>query len=99
MMILKLLWIIQNNMQDVYKNIEEYNPGKKHKIFIVFDDIIADMINNQKVNSIVTEFFIRGRKHNISIVFFTQSYFKVPKDVRINSTHFFIMKIPNNREL
>ena len=86
-------------MQDVYKNIEDYNPGKEHKILIVFDDMIADMINNKKLNSIVTELFIRGRKLNISIVFITQSYFKVPKDVRLNSTHFFIMKILNKREL
>ena len=57
------------------------------------------MINNNKLNPIVTELFIRGRKHNISIVFIMQSYFKVPKDVRLNSTHFFIMKIPNKREL
>ena len=57
------------------------------------------MINNKKLNQIVTELFIRGRKLNISIVFITQSYFKVPKDVRLNSTHFFIMKIPNKREL
>ena len=61
--------------------------------------MIADMINNKKLNSVVTELFIRGRKLNISLVFITQSYFKVPKDVRLNSTHFFIMKIPNKREL
>ena len=59
--------------------------------------MIADMINNNKLNPIVTELFIRGRNLNISIVFITQSYFKVPKDVRLNSTHFFIMKIPNKR--
>ena len=88
-----------NDMQDVYEDIEDYNPIKKHKILIVFDDMIADMINNNKLNPIVTELFIRGRKLNISIVFITQSYFKVPKDVRLNSTHFFIMKIPNKREL
>ena len=88
-----------NDLQDVYKNIEDYNPIKKRKILIVFDDMIADMINNNKLNPIVTELFIRGRKLNISIVFITQSYFKVPKDVRLNSTHFFIMKIPNKREL
>ena len=88
-----------NDMEDVYKNIEDYNPIKKRKILIVFDDMIADMINNNKLNPIVTELFIRGRKLNISIVFITQSYFKVPKDVRLNSTHFFIMKIPNKREL
>ena len=57
------------------------------------------MINNKKFNPVVTELFIRGRKLNISIVFITQSYFKVPKDVRLNSTHFFIMKISNKREL
>ena len=88
-----------NDMQDVYKNIEDYNLIKKHKILIVFDDMIADMINNNKLNPIVTELLIRGRKLNISIVFITQSFFKVPKDVRLNSTHFFIMKIPNKREL
>ena len=88
-----------NDMQDVHKNIEDYNSIKKRKILIVFDDMIADMINNNKLNSIVTEFFIRGRKLNISVVFITQSYFKVPKDVRLNSTHFFIMKIPNKRKL
>ena len=86
-----------NDMQDVYKNIEEYNIGKKCKILIVFD-MIDDMINNRKLNPVVTELFIRGTKLNISIVFITQSYFKVPKDVRLNSTHFFIMKIPNKRE-
>ena len=86
-------------MQDVYKNIEDYNPGKKRKILIIFDDMIADMINNKKLNPIVTELFIRGRKHNISIVFITRSCFKVPKDVRLNSTHFFIVKIPDKREL
>ena len=86
-------------MRDVYKNIEDYNLGREHKILIVFDDMIADMINNKKLNPIVTELFIRGRKLNISIVFITQSYFTVPKDVRLNSTHFFIMKILNKREL
>ena len=82
-----------NDMQDVYKDTNE-----KRKILIFFHDMIADMINNKKLNSIVTELFIRGRKLNISLVFITQSYFKVPKDVRLNSTHFSIMKIPNKRE-
>ena len=72
---------------------------KGNKILIVFDDMIADMIHNKKLNSIVTELFIRGRKLNISLVFITQSYFKVPKDVILNTTHFFISKIPNKREL
>ena len=61
--------------------------------------MITDMIHNKKLNSIVTELFIRERKLNISLVFITQSYFKVPKDVRLNTTHFFISKIPNKREL
>ena len=86
-------------MQDADKNIDDYNPDKENKILIVLDDMIADMINNKKLNSVVTELFIRGRKLNISLVFITQSYFKVPKDVRLNTTHFFIMKIPNKREL
>ena len=55
----------------------------------------ADMIHNKKLNSVITELFIRGRKLNISLVFITQSYFKVPKDVRLNTSHFFIAKIPN----
>ena len=88
-----------NDMRDVYKNISYYNPYKENKILIVFDDMIADMINNKKLNSIVTELFIRGRKLNISLVFITQSYFKVPKDVRLNTTHFFITKIPSKGEL
>ena len=88
-----------NDIQDVYKNIEDDNPIKKRKVLIIFDDMIADMINKNKLNPIVTELFIRGRKLNISIVFITQSYFKVPKDVRLNCTRFFIMKIPNKREL
>ena len=88
-----------NDMQDVYKIIEDYNPGKKRKILMVFDVIIADMSNNKKLNPVVTELFIRGRKLNISIIFITQSYFKVPKDVRLNSANVFILKIPNKREL
>ena len=78
-------------MDDIYKNFEEYNPSKKRKILIVFDDMIADKI--------VSELFIRGRKLNISIVFITQSYFAVPKDIRLNSTHYFVIKIPSKREL
>ena len=68
-----------NDMQDVYKKIEDYNPGKKRKILIVFDGVIADMINNKKPNPVVTELFIRGRKRNISIVFITQSSLKYRK--------------------
>ena len=77
---------------------DEYNLGKKRKILIVFDDMIADIINDKKLNPVVTEAFIRGRRLNISIVFITQSYFKVSKDVRLTSTYFFIMKVPNKRE-
>ena len=86
-------------MCDVYKNIDEYNVDKDRKILIVFDDMIADIIKNKKLNLIVTELFIRGRKLNISLVFITQSYFKVPKDVRLNTTQFFISKILNKRDL
>ena len=78
-----------NDMRNVYKSINYYNPDKENKILIVFDDMIADMIHNKKLNSIVTELFIRGRKLNISLVFITQSYFKVPKDVTLNTSHFF----------
>ena len=66
-------------MLDVYENIDEYNINKEREILIVFDDIIADMIKNKKRNSIVTKLFIRVRKKNISLVFITQSYLKVPK--------------------
>ena len=61
--------------------------------------MIANLINNKKLVPVVTELFLRGRKLNITVMFITQSYFKVPKDVRLNSTHFFIMKIPDKREL
>ena len=88
-----------NDMLDVYKNIDEYNHDKENKILIVFDDMISDMIHNKKLNSIITELFIRGRKLNISLVFITQSYFKIPKDVRLNTSQFFIAKISNKREL
>ena len=79
-----------NDMRNLYKNIDDYNPDKENKMSIVFDDMITDMILNKRLNSIVTELFIRGRKLNISLVFITQSYFKVPKNVRLNTTHFLI---------
>ena len=88
-----------NDMQDVYKNIEKYNPNKERQVLIVFDDMIADLINNTKCNPVVTELFVRGRTFNICIVFITQAYFKVPKEVRLNTTHFFVMKSANKREL
>ena len=77
-------------MQDFYQNIEDYNPGKKRKTIIVFYDMIADMINNKKLNTIVTELFIRRRKLDISIVFITQSYFEITRNVRLNSTQFLL---------
>ena len=78
-----------NDVEDVYKNIEDYNPGKKRKILIVFDDMIADMINDKKLNPVVTELFIRGRKIGLSLVFISQSYLEIPTDVKLNSAHFF----------
>ena len=84
-------------MDYIYKNIEEHNPNKKRKILIVFDDMIADMLRNKKLNPIVTELIIRGR--TFSLVFITQSYFAVPKNIRLNSAHYFIMKILNKQEL
>ena len=68
-------------MYDVYKNIDDYNPDKENKMLIDFDDVMADMIHNKKLNPVVTELFFRGRKLSISLVFITQSYFDVPKDV------------------
>ena len=66
---------------------------------IVFDDMIVDMLSNKRLSPIITELFIRGRKMNIFLVFITESYFAVPKNIRLNSTHYFVMKIPNKREL
>ena len=86
-------------MHDVYKNIDDYKSNKESKILIVFDDMIADMIHNEILNSVVTELFIGGRKLNISLVFISQSYFKIPKDVRLNTAHFFIAKISNKNVL
>ena len=86
-------------MNDIYKNIQEYNPNKKRKIWIVFDDMIADLYSNKKLNPIVTELFIRGGKLNISLIFITQSYFAAPKNIMLNSTYYFVMKISNKQEL
>ena len=87
-----------NTMDDVYENINDYNLTRKRKILIVFDNMIADM-SNKKFQADVKELFIRCRKLNISLVFILQSYFPVPKEVRLNSTHYLIMKINNKREL
>ena len=88
-----------NTMDDVYDNIDDYNLSRKRKILIAFDDIIADIVTNKKFQSITKELFIRCWKFNISLVFITQSYFSVPKDIRLNSTHYLVMKINNKREL
>ena len=86
-------------IDNVYENLEEYNPIKKRRVLVVFDDMITDMESNKKLSPTVTELFLRGRKLNISIVFISQSYFKVPKTIKLNATHYFIVKIPNKREL
>ena len=88
-----------NTMDDVYGNIGNYNPSRKRKVLIVFDDMIADIMTNKKFQAMIKELFIRCRKLNISLVFITQSYFSVLKDVRLNSTHYLIMKINNRKEL
>ena len=88
-----------NNMNDVYNNINEYNPKRKRETLIVFADMIANIMTNKKFQTIITELFSRCRKLNIPLVFITQSYFSVPKEVRLNSTHFLIMKIHKKREL
>ena len=87
----QILWMM-------FISIEDYNPNRQRKILIVFDDMIADM-TNKKFQAKINELFIRCRKLNVSLVFITQSYFSVPKQVRLNSTHYLIMKISNKREL
>ena len=85
-------------MGDIYENIEEYNLNKKRKMLAVFDEIIAYMLSNKKIQQIAIELFIKGRKLKISIVFIAQSYFALPKN-RLNSTHYFTMEIPNERDV
>ena len=82
-----------NDMDDVCKNIEEYKPYKKRKILIVFDNMIADILSNKKLNPIVTELFIRGRELRNFSVFITRSDFSILKNIRLISTHYFVMKI------
>ena len=88
-----------SNMDDVYSNIDDQNPKRKRKILIVLDDMIADIMTNKKFQAIIKELFISCRKLSISLIFITQSYFKTPKDARLNSTHYQMMKIHNRREL
>ena len=83
---------------DAYENLEDYNSTKKRRALMLFDAMIVDMESNQKLSRKVTELFLRGKKLNISRVFIRQSYLKVPKIIRLDATHYFIMKIPNKRE-
>ena len=91
--------IINKQFIDVYENLEDYDPTKKRKVLIVFDSMIADMESNKKIDPIVTEVFLRRRKLNISLIFISLSYMKVPKTIRLNGRHYFIMKISNKKEL
>ena len=84
-----------DTMNDVYENIDDYNPSRKRTILIIFDDMIEDIMRNKKFQTIIKDLFVRCRKLNILLVFMTQSYFSVPKNVRLNSTHYLIMKINN----
>ena len=88
-----------NDMDYVFTNIDDYNKKRKRKVLIVFDDMIADIMSSKKFKAIIKKLFVRCRKLNISIVFITQSYFRMPKDARLNSTHYVIMKIQSRKEL
>ena len=88
-----------NTMDDVYDNINDYNSNRRRKILIVFDDLIADIMTNNKFQAIRKELFIRYRKLNISRLFITQSYFSLPKNVRLNSTHYLVMKTNIRKKL
>ena len=88
-----------NTMDDVYESTNDYNPTRKRKILIIFDGTIAEIKTNKKFQALIKELFIRCRKLNILLAFITQSYFRVPKDVRQNLTHYLIMKINNRKEL
>ena len=86
-------------MDDVFDNINNYNKNRDKKVLIISDGTIADIMRSQKFKAIVKELFIRCRKLNISIVFITQCYFRTPKDARLNSTHYILMKIGSKKEL
>ena len=88
-----------NNMDDIYDNINDYNKKRKRKFLIVFDDMISHVMSSKKAQQVLKELFIRCRKINISLIFLTQSYFSVPKDVRLNCTHYVIFKLSNKTEL
>ena len=82
-----------NDIDDIYQNIEGYNRNEKWKILIIFNNNIADVHSNKKLNPIVTDFFIRGRKLNIILLFLLHNIFCVPRNMELNSTHYLIMKI------
>ena len=84
-----------HTIDDVYENLEDYNPTKKRGVLIVFDGMIVDIKSNKTIRPTVKELFLRGRKLNISLVFISQSYFKVSKTIRLNATHYFTLKIRN----
>ena len=86
-------------MDDILSNIEDYNKKRKRKVLIVFDDMISHVMSDKKAQQILKDLFIRCRKLNISVCFLTQSYFSVPKDVRLNCTHYILFKLNNRREL
>ena len=88
-----------NHMDDIYKNIKDFNPNKIRKILIGIDDMIADMLSNKRLNPIVTELLIGDRKLKIFLVFITQSCFAVPKNIGLNSMQYFVIKIPKKRQL
>ena len=88
-----------NTLDDVYNSIDDYNLKRKRKVLIVFDDMIAHIMSDKKAQSVLKELFIRCRRLNTSLVFITQCYFSVPKEVRLNSTHYLIFKVNNRREL
>ena len=88
-----------NTIDDVYNNIDNYNPKRKRKFLVVFYDMNADIMANEKFQALIKELFIRCRKLNISLVFIGQSSFETLKDARLNSTHYLIMKIHKRREL
>ena len=87
-----------DDMNDVLDDINNYNKNRDKKVLIAFDDMIADIEYNKKFKRIIKELFYRARKINVSIVFITQSYFKALKDAKLNSTHYILMKIGNNKE-
>ena len=88
-----------SDMNDVLDDINNYNKNRDKKVLIIFDDMIADIMRSEKFKATVKELFIRCRKSNISVVFIMQSYFRTPRDARLNSTHYILMKIGNKKEL